>query len=229
MYRRISNQVRIPRLGQHRNTKKQVRQLSQMSVEDHSYDYQPLSEDGRAEDGFSSRIPSFLPFLAAARGGRSTSRIAHPHPRHHCVQGKADQGISNQHCCPSTLPAHIFSAGKELVLGISSLLISHIRLSFAPRSLISARGYWTAHRFMSRKSLRHPSAFADFYFPRLFHLLPPTVPLLSATSTSTPSTPSESSYRNFQKRGKLLQTSFFLPEPNEGVLLARCVSDGQTP
>lgn len=140
----------------------------------------------RARDGSSRRIPTSLPFLATVHGGRSTSRITSPHPGNHYVQGKADQRISNKHCCPAPFPAHIYWQGRSWRWASAACLSAtdHPSLLLCPQSLTSARGYWPAHRFMSRNLLKRPSAFPDFYFRHLCHPLRPTVPSLSATSTS---------------------------------------------
>lgn len=72
--------------------------------------------------------------------------------------------VSNQHCNPSPLSRSHLVARKEAGLGISSLLISRPPVRRLPQSLICAKGYVSAHRSMSRKLLKHQSAFPDCFF-----------------------------------------------------------------
>lgn len=78
-------------------------------------------------------------------------------------------------------PAHLWSPGKKLALGISSLLISRPSISLRlPPAFFAQGDSFFAHRFMSRKIIKHRSAFPDSYFRRLTHLPCLTLQLFSA-------------------------------------------------
>lgn len=162
--------------------------------------------DSRA--GYQPPCP-FWPLLM--EGGRLAESPVHT-PGIIMSKARQTKALVTNIAARAPFTAHIYSAEKELVLGISSLLISH-RPSVSllcPQSLTSARGYWPAHRSMSRKLLKRRSAFPDFYFRCLFHPPRPTVPLLSSTSASTLSALQQSTYRDFQKREKVWRTLSFL-------------------